>query len=411
MNLNEMNDAWIAQGQKVSDLNDKINTSLLDDSVDEDAIKDLKAKRDQAKARRDEMKNQLEEMKAQEAVHTDNLKNQPVKDDKKMSDSIKFIKMFKDMAHGHITDVIKESVTDPGQTGNGGLLVSNDEQTKINELRRQQANLQTLVTVESVSKPKGSRVVDKNEDLVAMPVVNEGDTLPDLDDPKLDRLSYTIKDRGGIFTATNDQLNDSDQNTLAWLEQKIAKYTGFSRSQDVLAVLPKMTKKATISSFDDIKDLENNTIDPSLMSGAIFLTNQSGFNILSKVKDAQGRYLLQADVSNPDVYRIGGKQVVWFADNIVPMTRAVIIRFTLETLRKPSSCLIVKLLLLTALTSVVMPTLPTLLRFVLLTVTTFRLRMKRRSRLRHSRRLQTKKQPLLMNREKLLISNEVLNDE
>lgn len=318
MNLNEMNDAWIAQGQKVSDLNDKINTSLLDDSVDEEAIKDLKAKRDQAKARRDEMKNQLEEMKAQEAVHTDNLKNQPVKDDKKMSDSIKFIKMFKDMAHGHITDVIKESVTDPGQTGNGGLLVSNDEQTKINELRRQQANLQTLVTVESVSKPKGSRVVDKNEDLVAMPVVNEGDTLPDLDDPKLNRLSYAIKDRGGIFTATNDQLNDSDQNTLAWLEQKIAKYTGFSRSQDVLAVLPKMTKKATISSFDDIKDLENNTIDPSLMSGAIFLTNQSGFNILSKVKDAQGRYLLQADVSNPDVYRIGGKQVVWFADNIVP---------------------------------------------------------------------------------------------
>ena len=318
MNLNEMNDAWIAQGQKVSDLNDKINTSLLDDSVDEDAIKDLKAKRDQAKARRDEMKNQLEEMKAQEAVHTDNSKNQSVKDDKKMSDSIKFIKMFKDMAHGHITDVIKESVTDPGQTGNGGLLVSNDEQTKINELRRQQANLQTLVTVESVSKPKGSRVVDKNEDLVAMPVVNEGDPLPDLDDPKLDRLSYTIKDRGGIFTATNDQLNDSDQNTLAWLEQKIAKYTGFSRSQDVLSVLPKMTKKATISSFDDIKDLENNTIDPSLMSGAIFLTNQSGFNILSKVKDAQGRYLLQADVSNPDVYRIGGKQVVWFADNIVP---------------------------------------------------------------------------------------------
>ena len=318
MNLNEMNDAWIAQGQKVSDLNDKINTSLLDDSVDEDAIKDLKAKRDQAKARRDEMKNQLEEMKAQEAVHTDNLKNQPVKDDKKMSDSIKFIKMFKDMAHGHITDVIKESVTDPGQTGNGGLLVSNDEQTKINELRRQQANLQTLVTVESVSKPKGSRVVDKNEDLVAMPVVNEGDTLPDLDDPKLDRLNYTIKDRGGIFTATNDQLNDSDQNTLAWLEQKIAKYTGFSRSQDVLAVLPKMTKKATISSFDDIKDLENNTIDPSLMSGAIFLTNQSGFTILSKVKDAQGQYLLQPDVSNPDVSRIGGKQVVWFADNIVP---------------------------------------------------------------------------------------------
>ena len=35
MNLNELNDAWIAAGQKVSDLNAQINTAVLDDNFDE----------------------------------------------------------------------------------------------------------------------------------------------------------------------------------------------------------------------------------------------------------------------------------------------------------------------------------------------------------------------------------------
>ena len=38
-NINTMNDAWIAQGQKVSDLNDKLNAAVLDDSFDQEKFK------------------------------------------------------------------------------------------------------------------------------------------------------------------------------------------------------------------------------------------------------------------------------------------------------------------------------------------------------------------------------------
>ena len=316
MNINEINDAWISAGQKVSDLDAKVTAAAVSDSFDVESFNNLKKQRDTAKLQRDALKEQLDEARANVQIANNN-KKQEVKNEKK-SESSTFGHDFKAMAKGRFQDVVKETNVDPDQSGNGGLLVANDEQTKINELLRQQANLQALITTETVQKPKGTRIIDPNEDYVEMPVVQEGEKLPDLDDPKVNRLSYSIKDHGGIFTVTNDELADSDEAVANWLSQKLAKYNGFSRSQAVLAVMPKAKKTATISGFDDVKDMMNTQIDPALLPGSIFVTNQTGFGILSKVKDGEGRYMIQPDVTNPDIYRIGGKQVYVFSDNIVP---------------------------------------------------------------------------------------------
>ncbi|MHA5104390.1 phage major capsid protein, partial [Oenococcus oeni] len=62
MNVNEINDAWVASGQKVSDLNAKINTAVLDDeNYDEAAVKDLKGQRDKEVSRRNDLKDALEQ--------------------------------------------------------------------------------------------------------------------------------------------------------------------------------------------------------------------------------------------------------------------------------------------------------------------------------------------------------------
>lgn len=316
MGINELNSAWIDAGQKVADLDNEINNALVNDSIDEKAFADLKSKRDSAKARRDALKDQLAEARAAEVVNMKKEDKKPLNKGEKATVN-QWVSDFKNMMTGHF-NMISESNTETDKAGNGGLVVPQDIQTTIHQLLRQQANLQNLVTVESVVTNKGSRVVDPNDDMVEMAELTEGATIPDLDDPKLHLVSYLIKDYGGIFTVTNDELDDAAEQILAWLSAKIAKYVGFNRSKKILSVFPNATKKATIAKFDDVKDLMNNTIDPALMPGAVFLTNQSGFNILSKVKDGNGRYLLQQDVTNPDVYRIGGKQVIWYADNIVP---------------------------------------------------------------------------------------------
>ena len=53
MNINKLNDAWIQAGQRVDDLNAKVQTMLLDDSVSADDLAKAKAERDDAKVRRD----------------------------------------------------------------------------------------------------------------------------------------------------------------------------------------------------------------------------------------------------------------------------------------------------------------------------------------------------------------------
>ena len=68
MGINELNNAWVEAGQKVSDLNDKLNVALMDDSFDQAAFADLKEQRDHAKERRDALKDQLNEVRAVEVV-------------------------------------------------------------------------------------------------------------------------------------------------------------------------------------------------------------------------------------------------------------------------------------------------------------------------------------------------------
>ncbi|MGA3410467.1 phage major capsid protein, partial [Lactiplantibacillus pentosus] len=99
-NINTMNDVWIAQGQKVSDLNDKLNAAVLDDSFDQGQFKAMKQDRDNAVARRDALHEQLEEeRKAQEIANMDDKDKAPLDDDEK-DIKAKFIKNFQGMIKG-----------------------------------------------------------------------------------------------------------------------------------------------------------------------------------------------------------------------------------------------------------------------------------------------------------------------
>uniref|UniRef100_UPI000B41ECA2 phage major capsid protein n=1 Tax=Lactiplantibacillus plantarum TaxID=1590 RepID=UPI000B41ECA2 len=136
-NINTMNDAWIAQGQKVSDLNDKLNAAVLDDSFDKDKFKAMKQDRDNAVARRDALHEQLEEeRKAQEIANMDDKDKTPLDDDEK-GIKAKFVENFKGMIKGDpkVMNLVT-SATDGG--GNAiGLTIPQDIQTAINALVRQ----------------------------------------------------------------------------------------------------------------------------------------------------------------------------------------------------------------------------------------------------------------------------------
>lgn len=307
MGINELNDAWIAKGQEVSDLNNKLNAAVLDDNFTKDKFAELKEQRDNAKIQRDAIKDQLDEARAQKVKAMKSEDKKPL-NKKEMDIKDQFIREFKDMVTSGKTGA-----------GNGGLTIPDDIQYAIHKLVRQFATLQNLVNVESVTTMTGSRTYEKLSDITPMSDLDdETAAIPDMDDPELTLIKYAIHRYAAIQTVTNSLLKDTVENILAWLSDWVAKKVTVTRNAKIIEAMGKPAKKPTIANFDDIKDLENNTLDPALMPSASFVTNQSGYNVLSKVKDAQGRYMLQRDVTQPDVYRLDGKTITVIADKWLP---------------------------------------------------------------------------------------------
>ena len=307
MGINELNDAWIAKGQEVSDLNNKLNAAVLDDNFTKDKFAELKEQRDNAKIQRDAIKDQLDEARAQKVKAMKSEDKKPL-NKKEMDIKDQFVREFTDMGTSCKTG-----------TGNGGLTIPDDIQYAIHQLVRKFATLQNLVNVESVTTTTGTRTYEKLSDITPMTDLDdETATIPDMDDPELTLIKYAIHRYAAIQTVTNSLLKDTVENILAWLSNWVAKKVTVTRNAKIIEAMGKPAKKPTIASFDDIKDLENNTLDPAIMSSSSFVTNQSGYNVLSKVKDAQGRYMLQRDVTQPDVYRLDGKTITVVADKWLP---------------------------------------------------------------------------------------------
>lgn len=308
MDINQLNDAWISAGQKVADLDNKLAIrTISDDFKPDDDFKALKEQRDNAKIRRDALKEQLDEARANEVFRMKDEDKKPL-DDKQLDLKDKFVRDFKDMVTTGKTDA-----------GNAGLTIPDDIQTTIHTLVRQYASLQNLVNVERVTTPTGSRVYEKFSEIKPLANLDDESTkIGDNDDPELTTIKYLIHRYAGITTVTNTLLKDTAENILSWLSTWIARKVVVTRNQEILKVLDTASKKPTIANFDDIKDLQLNTLDPAIIATSSFVTNQSGFAVLAKVKDAQGRYMIQRDVTNPEQYRIGGKPVMVVADRWLP---------------------------------------------------------------------------------------------
>lgn len=316
MNINQLKDAFDMSGQKVQDLEDKRAQIVIDLGKDEtshsiDEITKLNISLKNAKINQELAKSAYEDARANLNAEPVNKKPLPVTDKGNLDkDAIKnqFVKEFKNMITSGTTG-----------TGNGGLTIPDDVQQQIRTLVRQQFALQSIVNVESVTTTHGSRTYEKLADITPLVELDDdGKAIGDNDDPELTVVKYLIHEYAGINTATNSLLKDTVANILQWLTNWIAKKVVVTRNLKILEVMDKAPKKPTIAKFDDVKDLENNTLDPAIESTSIFLTNQSGYNILSKLKDAEGRYLMQPDVTQPDRYLIDGKPVLRIADKWLP---------------------------------------------------------------------------------------------
>lgn len=188
------------------------------------------------------------------------------------------------------------TANDDGEMGIG-VTIPEDIRTDIIELRRSEDNLEQYVNIEGVTTKTGSRNIEVDAESVPFDNVEEEADFPEMDAPVFKQIKYAIKKKGGILKMTAELFEDTAANIMAYINKWISKKTKATRNAMILKVLTEMTKgkEVVVSNIDSLKDIFNEMLDPAIAATSIVLTNQSGFNYLDKLKDADGNYILQKD--------------------------------------------------------------------------------------------------------------------
>lgn len=199
------------------------------------------------------------------------------------------VKVYKDA----LTSTVQPDADEKGI----GVTIPEDIRTEIIELRRSSDNLEQYVNVESVATKSGTRNIEADAESTPFDNVDEAADFPEMDEPEFRQIEYKVKKKGGILKMTAELLEDTAQNIMAYINKWIAKKTKATRNAMILKVLGEMTagKEVVVSNLDSLKDIFNETLDPAIAATSIIITNQSGFNYLDKLKDEDGKYILQVD--------------------------------------------------------------------------------------------------------------------
>ena len=317
MDINALQKTFTDNGQKVADLRAEMQAMAVNDNVTVEEIEAKKVEVANAVAKRDLAKENLDAATAEMAKEVVDTKAQPLTKSE-ANQKATFIDDFKKMVTGDKSFMNSVNSTTDGTGTNAGLTIPQDIQTTINAITRQYESLQELVRVEKVGTLSGSRVYEKWSDVTPLQNLDaEDDGIGGIDDPKLTLVKYLIQRYSGIQRITNSLLKDTAENILAWLTSWVAKKVVVTRNAAIIAQLDKAPKKATVSKFDDIKDLMGQ-LDPAIHMTSYFVTNQSGWVALSKVKTGTGKYLLEPDPTQPDHYTVLGHELKIVSDRWLP---------------------------------------------------------------------------------------------
>lgn len=221
---------------------------------------------------------------------------------------------------------VKNTPGTPGQIEHneerGGVLVPEEQSLQIEEFKRADVSLKSLVNVISVQTFKGKfpMATDQKGELIPFEELTELEQT----DVKFKSLSWEVKDYGVIIPLSNTFLEDVRINIIDYIGKQFAKMAVNTENRLILEALKAMTsgKKKTGKGVDDLKTVMNVDLDPAIAQNAKIITNQSGFDYLDKLKDNQGNYVLQPVVGDATRKALVGREVVVVPDALLSATKA-----------------------------------------------------------------------------------------
>lgn len=174
-------------------------------------------------------------------------------------------------------------------------------------------DLRNYVKVVSVNSSSGKYpVIAKSGS--KMNTVEELAQNPELSKPKITEISYNIETRRGYIPISQEAIDDADYDVTGLIRDEINDQSGNTINTDVATVLKSATPK-TVNGLDGLKDLVNKEIKK--VYPVKFIISASLYAELDKLKDKNGRYLLQDSITSSSGKALSGKEVIVLDDEMI----------------------------------------------------------------------------------------------
>ena len=208
---------------------------------------------------------------------------------------------------GQTRDIVGLKTTD---SGSAALIPT--EVLKPHFLEKTRNPLLDLVKRVQVNSGSGKYPVIKKTDS-KMASTDELKANPELGKPSISEIDYSIKTYRGYIPVSQEMIDDADYDIMSIVEDEVFNQ-GENTELSLIAAVLKTATQADAAGFDGIKDIYNKKLK-SIYKASIVVT-QSMFAALDKVKDKDGRYMLQTDVASPTGYSFGGKTIYTVDDTV-----------------------------------------------------------------------------------------------
>lgn len=243
----------------------------------------------------------------------------PKKDEKKKEKENRSMEVILDDKKEKETRSINQFIRTKGEMRDGLTTVGAEAVIPIDRITKPEKQPETVVDLRQhvgrvpVTTGTGSYPIlraNKNK----MISVAELAKNPALANPEFTKVNYEIATYRGYIPVSQEALDDSDIDLGGLVAEHIQRQSLNTSNAAIAAKLQKATAK-TVTTIDDLKDIVNVAIDPAY--AVKIIASQSFFNELDKMKDNDGRYLLQQDVTVASGYKLLGREVVVMADDVI----------------------------------------------------------------------------------------------
>ena len=220
---------------------------------------------------------------------------------------------------------LTKALTETGGTpegADGGFLVPAEFDNMIHEYEKEYLDLSRFFTVEQVRTLSGWRAIEQGK-RKPLPKILEMGTVGKDDQPKFDKVTYTVEKYGDRLPVSSELLEDNTAGLLRYLAGWFGPKYILTKNTLLLELLAKLEVEVPLPAGGEAKALRRAMIqklNTAHSMGAVLLTNQDGYADMDSWEDKNGRSLLVPNPADPGVFRLNGRQVAYGDNDLIPGT-------------------------------------------------------------------------------------------